>query len=177
MRHRFNLVADDFPEVVLRTATIRDCIKLKQWKNKNRDFFFFQKKINSKMQKKWFSDYLKRKKDFMHMVFFKKKEVGCIGFRILGAEADIYNVILGVESFRSRGVMSKAMHLLCSYIYSDFTKKIGVKVLRINPALEWYKKNSFQKKVKHENYYELKLNLSKFRPCKFRKIEYGIGFK
>lgn len=171
MQRLFNLVSDSFPDIILRAASMKDCTNLQQWKNKNRPSFFYQGMITSEMQKKWLLDYLKREKDFMFMICYKKKKVGCMGFRMLGAKADIYNIILGAESLRGKGIMSQAMRLLCSYIYSDFTRKIGVKVLRTNPAFGWYQKNCFQEKIKHDNHYELELDLLQFQPCAFRKIE------
>jgi hypothetical protein len=65
--------------------------------------------------------------------------VGCIGVYFRNDHIEIYNVILGNDNYKSSGLMT----LLFEYIYEKYQSTIFVKVLNINPALGWYRKNGF----------------------------------
>ena len=174
MRDAFRLTSATFEDVTLRTVTERDGENLRQWKNVNRFLFFFQDVITPEGQKEWFKGYLNRENDYMFIILFcGNLPMGCMGFRLIRGQADIYNVILGLQEMRKKGLMSKAMKLMCSYILSDFTPHIGLKVLRSNSsAVEWYKKNGFYEVTRHEKFLELQLDTVEFQPCEFQKLSY-----
>lgn len=169
-RQLFTIRSEIFAYMALRTITGTDCNSLRRWKNTNRKAFFFQNIISPQMQAQWFKNYLDRKNDFMFMVMFHNEPIGCIGFRIIEDQADIYNVILGRPNIGGKGLMSKAIRLMCSYIYSDFTHDIRLKVLHCNPAVGWYEKNGFYKTALYDTYFEMKLHNNAFHPCRFKKV-------
>lgn len=172
MRQSFILQADAIEDIVLRTITEADCEDLRGWKNANRFAFFFQEVITSQQQKEWFKGYLAREKDYMFIILYLNQAVGSMGFRLLDSHADIYNVILGNTESARRGIMTKAMRIMCSYIYSSFTHKLGLKVLRSNSAaLQWYRKNGFRLAKTQDTYFELELAEDQFQPCGFQKVD------
>jgi RimJ/RimL family protein N-acetyltransferase len=179
----FNVIIkpEIFDDVTLRTITETDCDNLRQWKNDNRRAFFSQDIISPQMQMKWFQSYLERENDFMFMVMFNSEPIGCMGFHMLEGQADIYNVILGRLDMAGKGIMSKGLLIMCSYIYSDFTHDIGLKVLRSNLAVGWYEKNGFYKADTYDTYFQMKLDIYVFEPCRYEKLELhldlGLGAK
>ncbi len=155
--------------VSLRAAGEKDCEKLREWKNANREFFFFKGIITAEMQKKWFLAYLNRPDDYMFMAVHEQKDFGCLAFRMIDGSADIYNVILGLPEWANRGLMSEAIQIMCSYICSDHTRKIGLKVLNTNPAVSWYVKNGFYENEKFSDYTNLSLDIKKLKTMALEK--------
>lgn len=146
------------PDVSIRSIIESDIEILRQWKNDHRGFFFFQSLISPEAQKVWFNDFQKRKNDHMFIVEVAGDPVGCLGYRLLeNGEADIYNVILGNKRFENKGVMTQALQLMTRHITEITSAKIGLKVLKKNPAVEWYKKNNFQIVAEHAEHYDLKI--------------------
>ena len=173
MRDLFQLKSTAFDDVVLRTATEENSESLRQWKNANRALFFFQGLITPEGQNEWFKAYLDRANDYMFLVCSEDLAIGSMGFRLLQGHADIYNVILGLRAMGGKGRMAKAMRLMCSFIHSDFTPHMGVKVLRSNPAaIAWYLENGFTEVARHDEFLELQVSLSEFQPCGFKKLAY-----
>ncbi len=168
MNKELTLTSEDFADVALRSIVATDQDSLRRWKNAHRFAFFYQDIITPEQQTQWFEGYWERPHDFMFIVLAEDAAVGCLGFRMLDSAADVYNVILGVPEMGGRGLMRKAMRLMCSYVLRDFTRDIGVKVLRANPAIEWYNKIGFQETQAHETYVEMRLDLARFQPCRFR---------
>ncbi len=169
MKEHFTLVSPD-ANIALRTIAESDLENLRQWKNANRFAFFFQDVVTPEQQTAWFQGYLERSKDYMFIVQSEKRSIGCMGFRLLDNQADIYNVILGNPEMGGKGLMSKAMRLMCSYIAADFSQDISAQVLRSNPAIGWYRKNGFRESAAHDTYVEVKLDLTQFRPYPFEKV-------
>lgn len=153
----------------LRTIFSSDCERMRIWKNEHRLSFFFQELISPQMQAAWYVDYLNRADDYLFVVQHDNFTIGCMGFRLIDKKVDIYNVILGDPDYGGKGYMGKALQLMCSYIMSSYTHSIGLKVLKSNPALNWYLKNGFYRAVARENFLELKLNTKKFHQLKFQK--------
>lgn len=153
--------------ISLRTVSKLDCEELRQWKNANRFSFFSQEVISPEQQETWFNKYLERENDFLFMVMEATYKVGCLGYRMLGRSADIYNVIRNTSESQGRGRMSRALRVLCSFVWFTETHDIRLKVLASNSARVWYTKNGFQEVECRSNYAELKLDEEGFQPCDY----------
>lgn len=117
---------------------------LREWKNQNREWFNYKDLISSGAQALWFNAYEKRPDDHMFIVKVENTAIGCMGFRLESGALDIYNVILGNREMGAKGYMGKALALMCAFIreqYGDL--RIGLRVLKENPAVRWYKRNGF----------------------------------
>jgi RimJ/RimL family protein N-acetyltransferase len=135
--------ASHFNNVSLDTISSSDLDNLRNWKNAHRKYFFLKSIITKKMQLQWFEEFKQRDDDYMFILNYEENKIGCIGYRLLDGLVDIYNVILGNKSFASKGLMSFAIKLLCSYILDNYKSDITVRVLLDNPARKWYEKNGF----------------------------------
>ncbi len=175
MRKEFFLKSKNFANVILKTAEEKDCENLRQWKNAHRSLFFFQDIISSDQQQKWFQEYLERQNDYMFMVVYKFIPIGCMGFRLINGEADIYNVILGRPAMGGKGLMSHALRLMCSYIHSEWTPQIALKVLKTNPAVKWYKMNHFEESASQPGFLQLRLNIKNFKFCEWEKTNGNLS--
>ena len=150
--------------LTLRSITKIDIEKLREWKNKNRKSFFYDKIINQEEQIKWFNKYLETSENFLFMIELDKSPIGCLGFKMVGEDADIYNVILGANEQKGKGVMSLALKILCSYIITLNVKKIYLKVLKTNSkAVNFYTKNLFSIKNEENNHYFMEFSKDKFK--------------
>ena len=123
------------------------------------------------MQEAWFRAYLERDGDCMLMVEASGIAVGCMGFRRIGDETDVYNVILGRAEAGGRGVMGTAMRLMCSFIVSRFTSRVSAKVVQGNAALAWYRRNGFRVVAEAEGHVVVELDQTDFAPVRYEVIE------
>jgi RimJ/RimL family protein N-acetyltransferase len=157
--------------IILRTAEKRDLELLRLWKNDNRSCFFYKDIITPEQQLEWFKSYLKRVNDYIIIITFKQKSMGCLGFRLLENNGiDIYNAILGKKEFGGKGIMGRSLKLLCSYIINNFHKEISLKVLSDNyNAINWYKKNGFIELYNEENYTFMKLDTVNFNHFEYNQ--------
>jgi RimJ/RimL family protein N-acetyltransferase len=171
MRDSFLLLSNAVPGVSLRTAMIFDCDDLRAWKNAHRMFFFFQDVITAEGQRRWFEAYLQRPDDWMFVVRAVDESVGCMGFRSRDGQADIYNVILGRSEYGSRGVMARALQLMCSYARARLRCEIVARVLKGNPAITWYKKRGFDVVSEEDTHYFIKLADERFTALAFAQQE------
>jgi len=153
--------------LVLESISIKDIELLRRWKNKNRRYFFHKEIIKKSGQKRWYDKYFQLKNDYIFMVLYKGLRIGCIGYREICSIIDIYNVILGRMEYGKKGLMGKALLLLCSYLMDNINDVITAKVLKNNPAIKWYKKNNFIIKEKEEDYLLLQLDINNFRILKY----------
>lgn len=112
-------------------------------KNSHRAFFFDSRKINKARQRYWFDrSYSKSTEVKVYKILSKGKIRGIFGvyFRSTN-ELELFNLIV-VRKNRKRGLFSIVIKNFCS----DQVKrgmKCFVKVLHINPAINWYTANGF----------------------------------
>jgi RimJ/RimL family protein N-acetyltransferase len=139
---------------------------LRGWKNDHRESFFFKGIIAPADQVKWFQGYLGRSHDYMFVVLFNGRALGCLGFRYIEQGVDIYNVILGIPEMRQKGLMGKALRMMCSYAQKEYPGAQGAKVLRSNPAVGWYQRNGFKIARFHEDHVDIELDQVTFKPCR-----------
>jgi RimJ/RimL family protein N-acetyltransferase len=171
MEKNFNITSDKFPNVSLRTITWDDLENLRIWKNRNRKSFFYQEAISPTQQVKWFDEYLESLQDYIVMVISEYQGIGCLGFRYIDGHVDIYNVIRGVSNANSKGFMGKALRMMCSYASERYSCVLEAKVLRNNPALDWYQRKAFKIMHIHESYVDIELDLDVFVPCSIKVTE------
>lgn len=174
MNRRFGISIKDGSGVSLRSIERRDLECLRRWKNDNRHAFFYKGIISPSGQKKWFKRYLEDPGDFMFIVEYEGMPAGCLGFKVSGRAAEVYNVISAGNGTRRKGVMSLALKAMLSYITGSLALEAELKVLRSNlPAVNFYKKNSFVQK--EESGEHLLMKLSGFIPASIelsRKVLY-----
>ena len=143
------------PKLELRAVGQKDLEFLRQWKNKQKQFFFHQEEISASQQIKWFVSFVKRPYDFMFMTVYEQQVFGCMGIRWQEDHWDIYNVILGQMSFGGRGLMGKAFAALLTYANTLKPALISLQVLKHNPAVGWYQKQGFEITATHETYFSM----------------------
>lgn len=146
------------PMVELRTIREDDQPQLRNWKNQNRQFFFFKGIISEFAQQEWFAAYLTRDDDYMFIVRTEGCSIGCMGIRRLEDTWDVYNVILGEQSFSGRGYMGQALQTMCSWAAELRPMRISAKVLKDNPAINWYCRNGFKVVATHDDHVEIELD-------------------
>ena len=168
--HHLTIWTPPQPNVKLRSITEDDIELLRVWKNAHRYSFFFQEIIEPEQQRWWFEQFCTREHDYMFIVQYDDVDVGCMGFRLLNDRIDIYNVILGRKEHSGKGTMSIAVCLMNGFIVDKFTEDITAKVLRSNPALEWYLKNGFEVVETFDTYYLIRLTK---RSCRY-EIRYRL---
>lgn len=137
---------NDSVKLVLRTAELTDIENLRNWKNREKEFFFYKKDITEEQQKEWFINYLNRSNDFIFILEINDTiPVGCMGIRRLEEEWDAYNIILGELKYGNKGYMSRGFRRMLEFATKHENIPISLKVLKDNPAVSWYEKNGFQK--------------------------------
>lgn len=154
-------------DLILETAGVDDIEKLRLWKNENRQYFFNKYIISESDQAKWFNDFLMIEDDYIFIIKYGGVGIGCIGFRMLNGVIDVYNVIIGDKQYLSKGIMSFALVLMCSFILDNYNNDITVRVLLDNPAREWYVKNNFLEICKKEDHVFMKHQSGKFKYLKY----------
>ncbi len=147
------IVVKENPNLILRGATDRDLEQLRQWKNRNKKFFFYQQEITEAQQKEWFAAYLDRPFDFMFITEFECLPFGCMGIRWQEKKWDIYNVIRGLQEYGGLGLMRLALHSMIIFAIKLKIAPITVKVLKQNPAIRWYLKHGFVITQVHDDHY------------------------
>lgn len=121
----------------LKPIEYRDIEKLRIWRNRNKDAFFYNKSISKKEQIKWFEGYSKQADSQLYIIKYQNKDIGCIGYRPFKDCIELYNVIID-DRYSDKGLMSKAFNLLCGYL----NRKIIIRVLNTNEkAIIFYIRN------------------------------------
>jgi len=141
--------------VELRTIGESDQPTLLAWKNQSRQYFFFKELISESAQREWFGQYLARDDDYMFVVRVKGDSIGCMGIRLITDTWDVYNVILGDLRFAKKGYMYQALHTMCRWAVGQYPVRISAKVLKDNPAIDWYSRNGFRIVSTHLEYVEI----------------------
>lgn len=153
-------------DVTLRTIEKDDIEYIRKWRNENREYFFYKKIIEPLKQLDWFQTYI-NSSEYIFIVEYKGLRVGCIGYRFLNNNIDVYNVILGDKKLRGKGIMSKALRLICSYIMDNYNEEITLMVVPENSAMIFYLKNNFEEVRREEKFILMKLNVNKFEYLKY----------
>ncbi len=149
----------------LRSIGEGDLEDLRTWKNRNSEFFFLKTDITPEQQSNWYLQFLQRADD--HMFIAEEylhntwQKAGCMGFRLLPEEdtVDAYNIMRfqkKAEMVQSMAVMFTTMLRYASDQHPGFS--LSVKVLKTNPAIEWYTARiGFKLTAEKDtwNYYEL----------------------
>jgi RimJ/RimL family protein N-acetyltransferase len=161
VRESLSLESDTDPRVRLRSAAAGDAERLRAWKNAHRASFFHQQEIGPEEQERWLEGYLARDHDFLFVVEKDGEPVGCMGVRLFGAAADVYNVILGVPEAGGQGVMSAALGRLCRFART-LAEEVSLKVLKDNaPARAFYEKNGFVVVDEADDHFQMSLDWSR----------------
>lgn len=147
-------------KVKMRLADDYDNEFLVMLKNKNKQFFFYQKEISLAEQRNWFQGYLVRENDYMFVILVKEQYAGCMGIRLADNGWDIYNVMLGDITLKGSGVMSLAFQKMLTFACEKKKVFCSLKVLKINPAIQWYKKQGFKIVEEFDVYLIMKYELS-----------------
>jgi RimJ/RimL family protein N-acetyltransferase len=158
LKENYNVVVDIERKIVLRSATLNDNENLRKWKNSQKMYFFYQDEIDQEMQNQWFAKYCSRELDIMVIIEINKIPIGCMAIRFIDDKWDIYNVILGEESYGGKGFMGMAFKELLKLGLSIRNKEISLNVLKHNPAVNWYLKQGFTICEEHEGYYYMIFN-------------------
>lgn len=141
-----SIILENDGYVRLRSANYPDIELLREWKNKNKESFFYHKDISEAQQIQWFSSYIQKENDYMFIieenVENKFEPIGCMGFRVQGDDIDLYNIIRGTKS-RTSASMYEAMYIMLSYIRTIWNLPIKCDVIKDNPAVNWYLKCGF----------------------------------
>jgi hypothetical protein len=136
------------PGARLRLVEERDTDLMRSWKNANKRFFFHQQDITPEQQRAWFVGYSSRCDDHNYAVEERVgtnyETVGLLACRLLDDTVDIYNVMRGHRTANGAVTMGDALRLLCSEIARHYPEPITCKVLKNNPALDWYFRNGFE---------------------------------
>jgi hypothetical protein len=143
----------------IRSANNDDLENLRRWKNLNKNYFFHNTEINIDQQIEWFKRFSILENDFMLVVETDKISFGCMGIRLVENRWDVYNVILGKPEFGGYGYMSKCFKAMLFFAKNMYDLPITLKVLKKNPAVQWYLKNGFEKVSSEEDFYNMEFKL------------------
>ncbi len=150
------LFIKDTTDLRLRSIEKRDIEDLRIWKNSNRSSFFYKQEITPDAQIEWYQRYIHREDDYIFIVEVLNndtwKKIGCLGFRVVEGNIDLYNIIRG-QRIEARSSMREAMYILLAYISEKYSYPIKCDVLVDNPAVEWYNKCGFSIRECRGDYY------------------------
>jgi len=134
-------------------ATREDIETLRVNKNLNRMYFFLKEEISEEDQIKWFNGLISRKNDFMFICLDEesREKIGSIGFRIIEEKIDFYNIMRFTNSkTKIKDCLLDLINLVKDLLPD---KNIQVRVLKDNPAVQWYKKIGFEIQKEENNFY------------------------
>jgi ribosomal protein S18 acetylase RimI-like enzyme len=157
MQNKMSLLINvsDESTKVLRAANRQDLLNLRNWKNAQRAFFFHTEEITEGQQQTWFDAYQSRPQDYMLIVDGNERAIGCMGIRLLAAEWDVYNIILGDAIYAKKGYMGKAFQAMLAFASAQTLRPITLKVLKHNPAVSWYQKQGFEITEEQLDYFKM----------------------
>lgn len=157
MKPRVTIATGRGGDPILRMIGVADQELLRRWKNANRFAFFHRELISQEGQLAWFAGYGVRENDFMFVVDAGEAAIGCMGIRFVGSAWDVYNVILGDPRFKGKGLMARALLMMCGYARGIQLAPVTAKVLAENPALSWYLKVGFAVTDTRSTYVEIEM--------------------
>lgn len=130
----------------VRPVEERDIESLRTWKNEHRAAFFHQQTISAAQQAEWFEAFLARAKEQLFMLEHTGRPIACVGFRLLeGGAVDLFNLILGANDYRRRGVASAFYQCLEDGLAQRGIERVELKVLPNNrPAISFYQRHGFR---------------------------------
>ena len=134
------------PGITLETINESHLELLRQWKNNYRHRFFHQEQITPAQQRAWFDAYSARPDDWIFLIRDANAALtaGCLGYRVIAGEVDVYNV-LRAEKLPSRSrAHSHALNILTNYVATALSLPIRARVLADNPAARWARAHGFQ---------------------------------
>lgn len=146
-----------FKNVALSMRLLQDSDNefIRNLKNEQREFFFYKAEISTVQQLNWFTAYKSRDDDYMFVILAGTEYVGCMGIRLLDDHWDIYNVMVGNDVLKGRGIMSACFQKMLQFASVKKPAKITLKVLKNNPAVTWYVKQGLEITVEKEDYFEM----------------------
>lgn len=143
------------PDLSLRLIDETHIESLRIWKNKSASSFFNTSTISRQQQTRWYSNYTNSSFNFMFVCKHTSVCFGCMGIRLIDKIWDVYNVILGLDDYGSRGYMSLCLHEMISSVLQLHNAPVQLSVLSANPAVRWYQKNNFRQISSHSNYIKM----------------------
>jgi len=163
------IINADFPDFLIRSITKDDLELLRHWKNKNKSFFFLKTDITEEQQQNWYTGFCNRPHDFMFIaeeVNSIREKVGCMGFRVLEDDSvllDAYNIMRFERTINRSYSMADIFKTMLKYAVTKYPEYImSVKVLKTNPAIQWYtEKIGFDVVIKGDEYYVFHLDKHK----------------
>jgi len=172
----YNLIikSEKYPGLILRTIDADDQEELRTWKNSNKLSFFFQSEISAEMQLNWYQKYSASDDGYMFIIEeimpVNNHKIGCMGYRFLDDNSiDLYNIIRGQKSICGQKI-AHAMEIMINFI-SVFNKNISCKVLKNNPAKNWYLRIGFELSKNFDDYVLLKPKKKIFLQKNFTILE------
>lgn len=131
-------------QLSIRTINTSDLTYLRLLKNSHREFFFHKCLISSSQQLAWFKAYQGRPRDYIFILIYKSRRVGCMGVRLVDNCWDVYNVMLGDKRYQGSGIMSRGLAWMITFANTVSPREVWLSVLRSNPAVSWYQRNGFK---------------------------------
>jgi hypothetical protein len=116
---------------------------LRQWRNANRNRFFYQGAVTPASQMEWYAGYCKRAVDWIFVVRADGAIAGCVGYRLVDGAANLHTLLRDESFERPSPVMSHAFDVITNYISQVHGIRIIGQVLAENPALPWFQRRGF----------------------------------
>ena len=165
-----SLICDN--QYLVRSVCEDDIDILRSWKNDHKEYFFHKTEITKAQQIQWYKSFSRRVDDHIFVVLDAANYVGCVGARCLDENVDLYNIILGDKNYKGKHVMTKALWAvasICTLLYEEMP--INVRVLKSNPAINWYKKIGFAISSEAEGFVNMELDCGKIKSKYVFRIE------
>ena len=134
------------PGITLESISAEHLELLRLWKNNHSHRFFYQEQITPAQQRQWFDGYSSRPGDWIFLIHDANINlaVGCLGYRVLDKEIDIYNVLRAEDVPSRSSAHSHALNILTNHIAATYQLPIRARVLADNPAARWARLHGFQ---------------------------------
>lgn len=151
MKPHIVLRASTLPGIELVSVTEADLETLRRLKNSHRQRFFHQDEITPQAQMVWYEGYLQRPNDWMFILREGGSGRGCVGYRLLDDELDIYNIIRDEQGGPGSNCFTQGLNLLCAYLHGGWDLPVSGRVLVDNPVVQWACSRGFSPTGVHEH--------------------------